>query len=347
MEETKKQKRAFLTGTTGMDGALLSEFLLNKGYKVYGLVRRGSTSSTERIDHLLDNPDFTLLDGDLQDQSSLIRAIEVANPDEVYHLAANSFVGSSWQQPLQAGEITGLGTARVLEAVRITKPDTKVYNAATSELYGINPNPPNTEETPFYPRSPYGVAKLYSYWMTCSYRESYGMFACSGILHNHEGPTRGHEFVTRKITMAVARIKYGLQDVLELGNMDAKRDWGHAKDYIKGMHLMLQQEKPNDYILATGETHSVREFVELAFKAAGLGKITWWGEGINEKGFLNGNRDHPVVAINPKFYRPAEVELLLGDPSKAEKELGWKREYSFQDLVEEMVKHDLELVSGS
>jgi GDPmannose 4,6-dehydratase len=259
--------------------------------------------------------------------------------DEVYNLAAQSFVATSWDTPLGTAEIDGLGVTNMLEAIRLVKPEAHFYQASTSEMFGLVQAVPQSETTPFYPRSPYGVAKLYGHWITKNYRESYGLYACSGILFNHESERRGEEFVTRKITKAVANIKYGLQDVLELGNMDAKRDWGHSKDYVKAMWLMLQQDEPDDYVISTGTTHPVREFVELAFKAAGI-EVEFKGEGVDEKGYVKGT-DKVVVQVNPKFYRPAEVDLLLGDCSKAEKKLGWKREISYEELVKSMVENDL------
>jgi len=315
-------KRSLITGITGQTGSYLAELLLAKGYEVFGLVRRGSTPTTSRIAHLLDNPRLTLIDGDLQDQSSLIRAVEQSEPDECYNLAAQSFVGSSWTQPLQAGEITGLGAARVLEALRIVKPDTRFMQASTSELFGKNPNPPNTENTPFYPRSPYGIAKLYAHWMTVNYRESHGMHASCAITHNHESPRRGMEFVTRKVTDGAARIKAGLAESISLGNLDAKRDWGFAGDYVKAMWLMLQQDKPGDYVIATGEAHSIRELCGVAFGRVGL----HWEE---------------HVKTDPAFVRPAEVDLLLGDPSLAREKLGWEPRVVFKELVEMMVDADL------
>ncbi len=318
-----KQKTALITGITGQDGSYLAELLLEKGYKVYGMVRRSSTESFERIEHIKDK--ITLLEADLLDQLSLINALEAAQPDEVYNLAAQSFVPTSWKQPVLTGEFTALGVTRMLEALRLVKPTAKFYQASSSEMFGKVRETPQKETTPFYPRSPYGVAKVYGYWITVNYRESYGIFACNGILFNHESPRRGKEFVTRKITYAAARIKHGLQKELKLGNLDSKRDWGFAKDYVEMMWLMLQQDKPDDYVIATGEQHSVREFVEEAFKAAGLN----WEE---------------HVQTDPSLLRPAEVETLVGDISKAKAKLGWKPNVSFKELVRIMVEADLKLV---
>lgn len=319
----RKAKRALITGITGQDGSYLADFLLEKGYNVFGIVRRSSTESCERIKHIIDK--ITILQGDLTDQHSLITAIKESNPDEVYNLGAQSFVLTSWNQPELTAYITGLGVTRMLEAIRATNPKIKFYQASSSEMFGKVQEVPQSEKTPFYPRSPYGVAKLYGHWMTVNYRESYGLFACSGILFNHESPRRGHEFVTRKITDAVARIKLGLQKELRLGNLDAKRDWGFAGDYVRVMWLMLQQDKPDDYVIGTGKAHSVREFAEIAFKRVGL----------NYKDY---------VIVDKKFFRPAEVELLVANPAKAMKKLGWKPTVSFEQLVKMMVDADLELV---
>ncbi len=315
-------KRALITGITGQDGSYLAELLLKKGYKVFGTVRRLSTPNIENISHI--QHDVELLSADLLDSSSMTQAIEVAEPDEVYNLAAMSFVQTSFDQPVLTGEFTALGVTRVLEAIRKVNPRIKFYQASSSEMFGKVTETPQKETTRFYPRSPYGVAKVYGHYITLNYRESYDMFACSGILFNHESPRRGIEFVTRKITNAVARIKLGKQKKLELGNMSAKRDWGFSGDYVEAMWLMLQQEKPEDYVISTGETHSVEEFTKLAFKAAG---ITNWEE--------------YVISDQPKFIRPAEVDYLIGDYSKAKNELGWEPKTSFKELVEMMVKSDL------
>ena len=314
-------KSAIITGITGQDGSYLAELLLDKGYDVYGLVRRLSTPNITRIEHIIS--EIELVEGDLTDQSSLDYAMRRVKPDEVYNLAAQSFVGTSWTQPVLTGDVTGLGVIRVLESVRNNCPDSRVYQASSSEMFGKVIETPQNENTPFYPRSPYGFAKVYGYWACINYRESYGMHVSNGILFNHESPRRGIEFVTRKITDAVARIKLGMIDELRLGNLDAKRDWGYAGDYVEAMWLMLQQEEPDDYVIATGETHSVREFVEQAFESVGL---DW------EK----------YVVIDPKFVRPAEVELLLGDASKAKRILGWEPKVKFEELVSMMVKADME-----
>jgi GDPmannose 4,6-dehydratase len=319
-------KRALITGVTGQDGSYLAELLLKKGYKVYGLRRRTSVPIIENIEHIKN--EIELIDGDLLDISSLIRAVEVASPDEVYNLAGQTFVGTSWDQPVLTGQVTAVGVTNMLEAVRIVKPDAKFYQASSSEMFGKVVESPQKETTPFYPRSPYGVAKVYGHWITVNYRESYDMFACSGILFNHESPRRGVEFVTRKVTDAAARIKLGIQKELRLGNLDAKRDWGFAGDYVKAMWLMLQQNQAEDYVIATGETHTVQELVEVAFDHVGL---SW--------------RDY--VVIDSKFERPAEVELLLGDSAKAQEKLGWKLDVGFQQLVTMMVDSDLEKVQRS
>lgn len=334
-------KRALITGITGQDGSYLAELLLEKGYEVYGIWRRKSTVDYGNIKHLKDK--VKLIYADLTDLASLMDAVRESNPDEVYNLAAQSFVATSWDTPVGTAEIDAIGVLNMLEAIRKVKPDARFYQASTSEMFGKVQEIPQKETTPFYPRSPYGVAKLYGHWITKNYRESYDMFACSGILFNHESERRGEEFVTRKITMAVAKIKNGLQDVLELGNLDAKRDWGHSKDYVEAMWLMLQQDTPDDYVISTGETHPVREFVTLAFKAADM-EIEWHGSGSEEYATLKGT-ERVVVKVNPKFYRPAEVELLIGDCSKAEKVLGWKRKISYEDLINRMVKNDLELLT--
>ncbi|MDE5830193.1 MAG: GDP-mannose 4,6-dehydratase [Clostridia bacterium] len=334
-------KRALITGITGQDGSYLAELLLEKGYEVYGIWRRKSTVDYGNIKHLKDK--VKLIYADLTDLASLMDAVREASPDEVYNLAAQSFVATSWDTPVGTAEIDAIGVLNMLEAIRKVKPDARFYQASTSEMFGKVQEIPQKETTPFYPRSPYGVAKLYGHWITKNYRESYDMFACSGILFNHESERRGEEFVTRKITMAVAKIKNGLQDVLELGNLDAKRDWGHSKDYVEAMWLMLQQDTPDDYVISTGETHPVREFVTLAFKAAGM-DVEWHGAGSEEYATLKGT-ERVVVKVNPKFYRPAEVELLIGDCSKAEKVLGWKRKISYEDLINRMVSNDLELLT--
>ena len=330
-------KRALITGITGQDGSYLAELLLEKGYTVYGVVRRKSSVSYGNVEHIKDK--IKLIDADMTDMASLVTAMKYSQADEVYNLAAQSFVGTSWEQPILTTEVNALGVANLLEAIRQTKPDAKFYQASTSEMFGMVQEIPQTEDTPFYPRSPYGVAKLYAHWMTKNYRESYGMFACSGILFNHESERRGIEFVTRKITHSIARIRNGELDCLELGNIDAKRDWGHAEDYVKAMWLMLQQDNPDDFVIATGESRSVREFVEIAFKTAGI-DISWHGSGTNETG-IDKATQKTVLRINPKFYRPAEVELLLGKPTKAEEVLGWRREISFVRLVERMVINDM------
>ncbi|ERK32164.1 GDP-mannose 4,6-dehydratase [Clostridium intestinale] len=333
-------KRALISGITGQDGSYLAELLIDKGYEVYGLIRRKSVVDYGNVNHIKDKIKFIY--ADLTDMVSLINAVKIANPDEVYNLAAQSFVGTSWEQPHATADIDGIGVLNFLEALKILKPNTKFYQASTSEMFGQVQAVPQSETTPFYPRSPYGVAKLYGHWITKNYRESYNMFACSGILFNHESERRGKEFVTRKITDAVARIKLGLQDTLELGNLDAKRDWGHSSDYVKAMWLMLQQEQPEDYVIATGETHKVREFVELAFKYVDI-QIKWVGANEDEVG-LDAKTGKVIVKVNPNFYRPAEVELLLGDPTKARKELGWKLDITFDELVNRMISNDLELV---
>lgn len=316
-------KRALITGITGQDGSYLAELLLEKGYEVYGLVRRTSTPSIGRIKHILDK--IKIIQGDLGDSSSLFDAIKTIEPNEVYNLGSMSFVPASWSEPVSTGNITGLGVTRLLEAIRKSDLNIRFYQASSSEMFGKAQEIPQTEKTPFHPRSPYGVTKIYAYWLTINYRESYGMFACNGILFNHESPRRGHEFVTRKITSAAARIKLGLQKELRLGNLDAKRDWGYAGDFVKLMWMILNHNKPDDYVACTGETHSVKEFIEEAFKCA---RIQNW-------------QDH--VKVDQKFFRPAEVDVLIGDYSKSKEVLGWKPEVSFKQLVEMMVKADLEL----
>ena len=315
------KKKALITGITGQDGSYLAEFLLKKDYDIVGLVRRSSTPSITRIGSILDR--ISLVSGDLTDESSLMSIIEKAQPDEVYNLAAQSFVPASWDQPIFTSDVTAIGVLRLLEAIRAVNPRIKFYQASSSEMFGKAQEVPQTEKTPFYPRSPYGVAKVYGHWITVNYRESYGMFACSGILFNHESPRRGVEFVTRKITRAAARIKRGLDRELFLGNLDARRDWGFAGDYVEAMWLMLQKDEPDTYVISSGQTHSVREFVDTAFKCAGLDY-------------------REFVKVDPKFFRPAEVDILLGNPAKAERELGWKPQVSFDDLVRMMVEHDLE-----
>lgn len=334
-------KVALITGITGQDGSYLAELLLEKGYEVYGIMRRKSKVDYGNIEHIKD--DVNLIDADMTDLTSLINAMRISQADEVYNLAAQSFVGTSWTQPHVTADIDGIGVLNILEAIRVVKPSARFYQASTSEMYGKVQAIPQTEDTPFYPRSPYGVAKLYGHWITKNYRESYDMFACSGILFNHESERRGKEFVTRKITDTVARIKFGVQDCLELGNLDSKRDWGHAKDYVRAMWLMLQQNEADDYVIATGETHKVREFVELAFKYVGM-EIEWQGKEEKEIG-LDKKTGRVVVKVNPKFYRPAEVELLLGSPEKAKKSLDWSLEVNFKELVERMIKSDLEKVA--
>jgi GDPmannose 4,6-dehydratase len=334
--------KALITGITGQDGSYLAELLLEKGYEVYGVMRRKSAIDYGNAAHLADKVSFIY--ADMTDIVSLISAMKVSQADEVYNLAAQSFVATSWEQPIATADIDAVGVTNVLEAIRVVKPECRFYQASTSEMFGLVQETPQSETTPFYPRSPYGVAKLYGHWITKNYRESYGMFASSGILFNHEGERRGKEFVTRKITDAVARIKLGLQDCVELGNIDAKRDWGHAKDYVRAMWLMLQQPTPDDYVVATGETRTIREFVEAAFACVGM-RIRWQGSGADEIG-IDEATGRVVVRINPRFYRPAEVELLLGNPAKAEERLGWKREIAFADMVERMVRHDLALVES-
>ncbi len=343
------QKVALITGITGQDGSYLAEFLLEKGYEVHGLVRRHSISNTARIDHILNSKynkvKFFLHFADTTDSSNLMRLIREIRPDEVYNLAAQSHVGVSFEVPEYTAEATGVSTLKLLEAIRVNGGNCKYYQASTSELFGGLPETaPQSEKTPFYPKSPYGAAKLYSYWITVNYRESYDMFACNGILFNHESPRRGENFVTRKITMAVASIMAGKQEKLSLGNMNAKRDWGFAGDYVKGMWMMLQQDKPGDYVLATNETHTVREFVEEAFKQVGI-NIRWEGTGAEEKGY-DAETGKLLVDVNPEFYRPAEVEFLWGDCTKAEKELGWKRDIDFKALVAMMMDSDMKEIAG-
>jgi len=340
------KKTALISGVTGQDGAYLAELLLSRGYEVHGIKRRSSSFNTGRVDHLYVDPHeeaggFFMHYGDLTDATNLIRIVQEVKPDEIYNLAAQSHVQVSFETPEYTANSDALGTLRFLEAIRILglEKSTRFYQASTSELYGKAQEIPQRETTPFYPRSPYGAAKLYAYWITVNYREGYGMHASNGILFNHEGPTRGETFVTRKITRAVAAIHLGLQDKLYLGNLDAKRDWGHARDYVEGMWRILQQDTPDDYVLATGETHSVREFVELAFAETGV-EIAWRGEGVNETGVCAKR----LVEVDPAYFRPTEVDLLLGDPAKARKKLGWTHKTSFHDLVKEMVAADLETV---
>ena len=342
-------KTALITGITGQDGSYLAEFLLEKGYEVHGIIRRHSTENLDRLDGVLkseyNNTKFFLHYGDLTDSSNLIRLVAEIKPSEVYNLAAQSHVGISFEVPEYTAEATGVGTLKLLEAIRLWGGECRFYQASTSELFGGLPETaPQSEKTPFYPKSPYGVAKLYSYWITVNYRESYNMFACNGILFNHESPRRGENFVTRKITLAIANIMAGKQEKLSLGNMDAKRDWGFAGDYVKGMWMMLQQEKPGDYVLATGQTHTVREFVEESFKNLGI-TIRWEGTGVDEKGY-DAATGKLLVDVNPVFYRPAEVEFLWGDATKAETELGWQREIGFQELAAMMMDADMKAVAG-
>jgi GDPmannose 4,6-dehydratase len=339
-------KRALITGITGQDGAYLAEFLLKKGYEVHGIKRRSSLFNTDRIDHLYHDPHeknvkLKLHYGDLTDSTNIIRIIQEVQPEEIYNLAAQSHVQVSFETPEYTANADAIGTLRILEAIRIlglTK-KSKFYQASTSELYGLVQETPQKETTPFYPRSPYAVAKLYSYWITVNYREAYGIFGCNGILFNHESPLRGETFVTRKITRAVARIKLGLQEKIYLGNLNSKRDWGHAKDYIEAQWMILQQDTPDDYVIATGEQYSVKEFVEAAFQEVGI-EIVWEGEGIAEKG-LDKKTGKILVEVDSRYFRPTEVETLLGDPTKAKTKLGWKPKVSFRELVTEMVREDL------
>ncbi len=339
-------KVALITGITGQDGALLAEFLLGKGYIVHGVKRRASLINTDRVDHLYHDPHeanlrFYMSYGDLTDATNLIRVVQEVQPDEIYNLAAQSHVQVSFETPEYTANSDALGTLRLLEAIRILNLSgkTRFYQASTSELYGRAQAVPQNETTPFYPRSPYGVAKLYAYWITVNYREAYGMHASNGILFNHEGPTRAETFVTRKITRAVAAIRLGLQEKLYLGNLDAKRDWGHARDFVEGMWLMLQQDKPDDYVLATGETHTVREFVERAFAEVGI-EIVWQGQGVTEHGICR-RTGKVLVEVDPAYFRPTEVDILLGDATKAREKLGWTHKITFEQLVAEMVASDL------
>lgn len=349
-------KRAIITGITGQDGAYLAEFLLDKGYEVHGIKRRTSLFNTDRIDHLYQDPHetdrkFILHHGDLTDATSLIRIIQSVQPNEIYNLAAQSHVAVSFEEPEYTANADGLGTLRILEAIRILglEKKTRFYQASTSELFGKVQEIPQKETTPFYPRSPYAVAKLYAYWITVNYREAYGFYACNGILFNHESPVRGETFVTRKITRALARIALGLQDCLYLGNLDAKRDWGHARDYVEMQWLMLQQDQPEDFVIATGEQYSVREFIQVAAKRLSL-TIKWQGQGVDEVGIVDQAPDNnhsllgkKIVAIDSRYYRPTEVETLLGDASKAKQKLGWSPKTTFTELVNEMIDTDLEL----
>ncbi|MEA2049089.1 MAG: GDP-mannose 4,6-dehydratase [Campylobacterota bacterium] len=353
------KKVALITGITGQDGSYLAEFLLKKGYEVHGMKRRSSLFNTDRIDHLYQDPheeniDLTLHFGDMTDSMNLTRIIQEVQPDEIYNLAAMSHVAVSFETPEYVSNADGTGTLRILEAVKLlglTK-KTRIYQASTSELYGKVQEVPQTETTPFYPRSPYAVAKMYAYWITVNYREAYGMFACNGILFNHESPVRGETFVTRKITRAASKIALGLQDKLYLGNLDAKRDWGHAKDYVKMMWLILQADEPEDWVIATGVTTPVREFVRMAFAYAGI-ELAFKGEGVDEKAYIVScsNPEYQleigkeVVGVDPRYFRPTEVDLLIGDPTKAEEKLGWKREYKLEELVNDMMRSDLKLMT--
>jgi GDPmannose 4,6-dehydratase len=339
------KKKALITGITGQDGAYLAEFLLKKGYQVHGIKRRTSLFNTDRIDHLYQDPHekhrhFFLHHGDMTDSSSLVRIIQQVQPDEIYNLAAQSHVAVSFEEPEYTANSDALGTLRVLEAVRILglEKKTRFYQASTSELFGLVQETPQKETTPFYPRSPYACAKLYAYWITVNYREAYGMYACNGILFNHESPVRGETFVTRKITRALARIKLGLQDTLYLGNLDARRDWGHAQDYVEMQWLMLQQDQAEDFVIATGVQYSVRDFVNAAAVELGL-KVSWEGNGKDEKGYDHAGKC--IIAVDPRYYRPTEVETLLGDPSRAKEKLGWTPKITFNELVAEMVREDL------
>jgi GDPmannose 4,6-dehydratase len=350
-------KIALITGITGQDGAYLAQLLLSKGYEVHGIKRRTSLFNTDRIDHLYQDPheddvNLKLHYGDLSDSTNLIRIIQEVQPDEIYNLGAMSHVQVSFETPEYTADVDGLGTLRILEAVRLLKltSKTKIYQASTSELYGLVQEVPQSEKTPFYPRSPYAVAKLYAYWITVNYREAYNMFACNGILFNHESPLRGETFVTRKITRAVAKLSLGMQEKLYIGNLDAKRDWGHAKDYVEAMWLILQQKKPDDYVIATGITHTVRDFIRMAFAEIGV-TIAFVGKGIAEKGIVEASSDHTsplkvgqeVIVVDPRYFRPTEVELLIGDPTKSKSVLNWIPKYDLAALVKEMVKFDIEL----
>jgi len=335
-------KKALITGIRGQDGGYLAQLLLEKGYEVYGADRRSGDAGFWRLKELGIYQDVKVLYMDLLELTNIMHEIEKIKPDEVYNLAAQSFVQVSFDQPILTADINALGTLRLLEALRIIKPDTKFYQASTSEMFGKVQAIPQSEKVPFYPRSPYAVAKLFGHWITINYRESYKMFACSGILFNHESPLRGFEFITRKMTYGIARIKYGLQDKIVIGNLDSKRDWGYAQEYVEGMWLMLQQKEPDDYVLATGETHTVREFVEAAFEFAGY-HIVWKGEGVNSRG-IDKKTGKCLVEISPEFYRPAEVDLLIGDPTKAKEKLHWQPKTKFKELVRLMLESDLKLV---
>jgi len=339
------KKKALITGITGQDGSYLAELLLEKSYEVHGIIRRASTFNTDRIEHIFQDPHeshrrLILHYGDLSDSSNISRLIEKIRPDEIYHLAAQSHVRVSFDIPEYTGDVVALGTLRLLDAIRDAGVKTKFYQASSSEMFGKVQHTPQNEETPFYPRSPYGVAKVYAYWITKNYRESYDMFVCNGILFNHESPRRGETFVTRKISRGLSRIKLGLDETLFLGNLDAKRDWGYAKDYVEGMWMMLQQKKPDDYVLATNETHTVREFTEVAAKLLGF-DLEWRGKGIKEEG-VDRKSGKTIVKIDPIYFRPAEVDLLIGDASKAKKAMGWEPKVKFKELVELMVKADME-----
>jgi len=334
-------KKAFITGVTGQDGSYLAELLLEKGYEVHAILRRASVFTTKRVDHLMDLDNFKTYYGDLSDSSSLHRLLTKIQPDEVYNLGAQSHVAVSFEVPEYTADVDAVGTIRILDAIRDIGLKTKFYQASTSELFGGIPGTaPQSENTPFYPKSPYGAAKLYSYWVTVNYRESYGLFASNGILFNHESPRRGETFVTKKITKAVAKVYKGEQKIIELGNLDSRRDWGYAKEYVEAMWLMMQQDEPGDFVIATGRTHSIRQFVEYAFKEVGI-TIRWEGSGVDEKGY-DGITNELLVSINPKYFRPAEVELLHGDPSKAERELGWKSTVDVKELCKKMIRYDME-----
>ncbi len=338
-------KKALITGITGQDGSYLAELLLELGYEVHGIIRRSSSFNTERIDHLFQDPHVKgrrlfLHYGDLSDSSNISRILEKVKPNEIYHLGAQSHVKVSFDIPEYTADVTGLGTLRLLDAIRETGIKTKFYQASSSEMFGKVQEIPQKETTPFYPRSPYGAAKVYGYWITKNYRESYDLFACNGILFNHESPRRGETFVTRKVTKAIARIKLGLQDTLYIGNLDAKRDWGYAKDYVRGMWLMLQQDEPDDYVLATNETHTVREMIEIAAAHVGI-EVAWKGEGIKEVG-INKATKETIVRVDPEYFRPAEVDLLIGDATKAREQLGWEPKVKFKELIELMTQSDLD-----
>lgn len=348
------EKVALITGVTGQDGAYLSDLLLEKGYVVHGIKRRTSLINTDRIDHIIEqrNPNFFMHYGDMTDSSNIIRIIQQTQPDEIYNLAAQSHVHVSFETPEYTANADAIGTLRLLEAVRILglEKKTRIYQASTSELYGLVQEIPQSEKTPFYPRSPYGVAKLYAYWITVNYREAYGMFACNGILFNHESPVRGENFVTRKITIGLAKVVHGIENEITLGNLDAKRDWGHAKDFVEAMHLILQQDTPEDFVIATGETTSIREFIQMACEEIGI-TIRFEGEGVNEKGIVE-KCDNPnwkvavgqeIIKINPYYFRPTEVDLLIGDPTKAKQTLGWQPKYTLRQMIAEMIENDLKM----